>query len=131
MTTKKKAKGLDFPVERLFPFACRARILIAGRDRLLRSKSRIHFILITRDLSATSRSAVIEDFSYYPIVEHYEMADLETHFGIQGAKVLGFAKSGLAQSIYSGLKQFRVNRPKGSDSAASNPPAAEQGTADS
>jgi len=98
-------------VERLFPFALRARILIVGRETLARSKSRLHFILVTEDLSESSLSEILTGYSHYPIVRHYTMRELQTHFGLKGTKVLGFAKSGLAQSIYAGLKQFRVNRP--------------------
>ena len=36
---------------------------------------------------------------------------LEKFFGIKGAKTIGFAKSGLAQSIYAELKEYRINRP--------------------
>src|SRR5690242_1010944 len=35
------------PVERLFPFVLRSRNLIVGRDTLSRSKSKLHFVLIT------------------------------------------------------------------------------------
>jgi ribosomal protein L7Ae-like RNA K-turn-binding protein len=99
------------PVERLFPFALRARILLVGRETLLRSKSKLHFVLITNDLSENSRTEVLSDFSHYPIVQHYNSADLEQHFGLKATKVLGFAKSGLAQSIYAELKQYRLNSP--------------------
>jgi len=34
---------------------------------------------------------------------------LEKFFGIKGAKVIGFEKSGLAQSLYSELKEHRIN----------------------
>lgn len=46
------------PVERLFAFVRRARILIAGRDMLARSKSRLHFVLIAEDLSENSRREI-------------------------------------------------------------------------
>ena len=36
---------------------------------------------------------------------------LEQFFGVKGTKVLGFGKSGLAQSIYAEVKQFRLNTP--------------------
>lgn len=98
-------------VERLFPFARRARILIVGRDVLARSKSRLHFLLITRDISGASRAQILSEFAHYPIVEHYDSADLERFFGLQGTKVIGFEKSGLARSIYAGLKQYRINKP--------------------
>ncbi len=100
-------------VERLFPFVLRSRILILGRETLERSKSRLHFILITHDLSENGREEVLKDFVHYPIVQHYSSADLEKYFGVRGAKAVGFAKSGLAQSIYAELKQHRVNKVAG------------------
>jgi len=99
------------PVDRLFPFVLRSRILIVGRDTLLRSKSKLHFVLITTDLSENSRAEILSEFSHYPIVQHYTSEDLEKHFRIQAAKVIGFEKSGLAQSIYAELKQHRINKP--------------------
>jgi hypothetical protein len=99
------------PVERLFPFAVRARILLVGRDTLRRAKSRLHFILITCDISRNSRAEVLKDFAHYPVVQHYLPADLETYFGLKGTRVIGFAKSGLAQSIYAELKEHRINKP--------------------
>jgi len=98
-------------VERLFPFVLRSRILIAGRENLARSKGHLHFVLITTDLSAGSREEVLKTFAHYPVVEHYTSADLEEHFEVKGAKVVGFKKSGLAQSIYAELKEYRVNVP--------------------
>lgn len=98
-------------VERLFPFVLKARALIVGRDTLRRSKGRLHFILVTTDLSENSRAQVLKDFAHYPIVEHYTAADLEKFFGLKWTKVIGFAKSGLAQSIYAELKPHRVNPP--------------------
>jgi hypothetical protein len=99
------------PVERLFPFVLRARILLMGRDLLVRSKNRLHFVLITDDLSENSCKEVLSDFAHYPVVQCYTSADLERFFGVKGTKVLGFAKSGLAQSIYAELKEHRVNKP--------------------
>lgn len=98
-------------VERLFPFVLRTRSLLVGRDTLRRSRSKLHFILVTRDLSANSREQVLKDFAHYPVVEHYSEADLEKFFGVKGTKVVGFAKSGLAQSIYAELKEHRINSP--------------------
>jgi hypothetical protein len=96
------------PVERLFPFALRARILIVGRENLRRSKSRLHFALITSDLSESSRAHLLSEFRHYPVVQHFTSADLERFFGLHGAKVLGFKKSHLAQSIYRELKGYRL-----------------------
>ena len=99
------------PEEVLFPFVLRSRILIVGRDTLARSKSNLHFVLITRDISETSRTEILSDFKHYPVIQHYTTEDMETYFGIKGAKVIGFKKSGLAQSIYAALKNNRINKP--------------------
>jgi len=75
-------------------------------------------VLITHDLSEKSRAEVLSDFVHYPVVQHYTSAELDTFFAIKGAKVIGFAKSGLAQSIYAELKQYRINKPIPQPSAA-------------
>lgn len=106
-----KKAALVKPVERLFPFVLRSGILLVGRETLLRSKSKLHFVLITTDLSENSRAEILSEFAHYPIVQHYQSEDLEKHFGLKGAKVIGFAKSGLAQSLYAELKQHRLNPP--------------------
>src|SRR5437016_6420780 len=99
------------PVERLFPFVLRSRNLLIGREILQRSKSKLHFVLVTNDISEKSRTQILSDFEHYPIVQHYTAQDLEQFFGIKGAKVIGFQKSGLAQSIYAELKEYRINKP--------------------
>ena len=99
------------PVERLFPFVLRSRTLLVGRDSLRRTRSRLHFVLITDDLSASSRDEILSDFAPDPIVHRYTSAELEKFFGVKGAKVIGFAKSGLAQSLYAELKKHRINKP--------------------
>jgi hypothetical protein len=99
------------PVERLFPFVLRARILLVGRETLLRSKSKLHFVLITDDLSEQSRKEILSEFAHYPIVQRYTTAELEHFFELQGTKVIAFAKSGLAQSIYAEMKEHRINSP--------------------
>ena len=119
MTTNESSKR---PVERMFPFVLRAGILLIGRETLRRSKSKLHFVLITRDISETSRAEILSDFAHYPVVQHYAAADLEKFFGIKGAKAVGFAKSGLAQSLYAELKQHRINRPVGSWKPPESPP---------
>jgi hypothetical protein len=106
-----KKQGPAKPVERLFPFVMRSRILLVGRETLRRNKSRLHFVLITRDISEQSRAKVLLDFAHYPVVQFYMSAELEQFFGVKGTKVIGFEKSGLAQSIYAELKQHRLNKP--------------------
>jgi hypothetical protein len=77
-----KEPGAKKPVERLFPFVLRSRNLIVGRDALAHSKSRLHFVLITSDLSEASREQILQEFSHYPVVQRYTSDDLEQHFGI-------------------------------------------------
>lgn len=102
--------GPKKPVERLFPFVLRSRNLIVGRENLARSKSKLHFVLITDDLSQGSREDILLGFKHYPVIQHYVSADLERFFGLKGAKVIGFQKSGLAQSLYAELRDYRINR---------------------
>src|SRR6266446_7493838 len=106
-----KSPVLARPVERLFPFVLRSRNLLVGREILQRSKSKLHFVLVTHDISETSRAQILSDFEHYPVVQHYTAQELEAFFGIKGAKVVGFQKSGLAQSIYAELKGYRINKP--------------------
>ena len=98
---------------------------MVGRDMLRRSKSRLHFVLITRDISDAGRAEILSDFAHYPVVQHYTAEELEGFFKIKGAKVIGFQKSGLAQSLYSELKQHRINKPLRGSSPT--PPAASRG----
>ncbi len=105
------SEGSIRPVERLFPFVLRAGILMIGRDTLGRNKGKLHFVLITEDISEAVRDEILVDFKHYPVVQHYGPADLEKFFGVKGAKTLGFTKSGLAQSIYAELKEHRINQP--------------------
>lgn len=109
-------------VERLFPFVLKSRALIVGRDTLARSKGRLHFVLITTDISENSREQILKDYAHYPVVQHFKESDLEKHFALKSTKLVGFAKSGLAQSIYAELKQYRVNRPMESSRLSESPP---------
>ena len=108
------------PVERLFPFVLRSGILMIGRDTLGRNKGKLHFVLMTEDISEAVRDEILVDFKHYPVVQHYGPADLEKFFGVKGAKTIGFLKSGLAQSIYAELKEHRINQPV----TPTKPPAA-------
>ena len=110
------------PVERLFPFVLRSRILLVGRETLRHSKSKLHFVLITTDIAENHRTEILSDFAHYPVVQRYGTDDLESFFGIKGAKAIGFEKSGLAQSLYAELREFRINQPVAAKSPT-NPPA--------
>lgn len=106
---KKHPRGKS--VERLFPFLVRARKLIVGREALVRSRRRLHSVLIATDLSENSKQEILRDFADYPILQKYSARELEEFFGVRNAKVLGLEKSTLAQSIYSELKSARINEP--------------------
>ena len=108
-------------VERLFPFLVRARKLIVGREALVRSRRRLHSILIATDISENSKQEILREFADYPILQKYTSREFEEFFGVRNAKVLGFEKSSLAQSIYGELKSTRINpsaRPKPRESAS-------------
>jgi hypothetical protein len=111
-------------VERLFPLVLRSRSVLIGRESLQRNKRKLHFVLITADLSENSRAKILSDFSHYPVVQQYTSADLDRFFGLKGAKVVGFQKSRLAQSIYKELKAHRINQPV----TPQKPPAKATGT---
>lgn len=98
-------------VERLFPFVIKTQGLVIGRNSLFSNKGKLHFVLITEDIAAEHRDEVLKNFAHYPVVQHYQQADLEKYFNVKGAKAVGFLKSGLAQSIYAELKSYRINSP--------------------
>ena len=98
-------------VERLFPFVVRSRMLLVGRETLARSKRLLQCILISEDISPSSKSEVLRDFKDYPVLQGFQSWDFENFFNVRNAKVVGFKKSSLAKSIYSELKKFRINAP--------------------
>jgi hypothetical protein len=124
MPSSKESK----PVERLFPFALRARILLVGRETLGRSRSKLQFVLLTTDVSENTCREVVAQFQHYPVVQHFTSTDLERLFGLRATKVLGFTKSSLAQSIYSELKTHRINTPAGSPLKKNRQPRAKPDT---
>ena len=110
------------PVERLFPFVIKTRALLVGRDTLRANKGKLHFVLIAEDIAESSREEVLKDFTHYPVVQFFTGADFERFFAVKGAKAVGFAKSGLAQSIYAELKPFRINQPLHTNKPSAPPP---------
>jgi hypothetical protein len=104
MPNLKKASGL-------FPFARRARVLIYGKEQILRSRSQLHFVHVATDLAPRTRTDVLRELAPYPIVECFSSEEIQDFFG-KPVKVLGFAKSSLAQNIYAHLKDARINSPE-------------------
>jgi hypothetical protein len=99
------------PVTRPFPFVLKTRGLVIGRDALRANRGKLHFVLITEDIGEANREEVLRDFTHYPVVQYFLAADLEKFFNAKGFKAVGFLKSGLAQSIYAELKEYRLNKP--------------------
>lgn len=115
-------------VERLFPFVMKTQGLVIGRNSLFANKGKLHFVLITEDIAVEHRDEVLKNFAHYPVVQHYQQADLEKFFNVQGAKAVGFKKSGLAQSIYAELKPYRINRPLHPAPPSGSPPTPPSGS---
>jgi hypothetical protein len=110
------------PVERLFPFALRASVVVSGRDGLLRNRKHLHFVLVTPDLSPTARESVLKNYAPVPVLEGFSMAEFEKHFGFHEAKVIGFLKSDISYSIRRELKargfpNLRNDEPPQADTA--------------
>ncbi len=110
MPQKTKA-GAAKPVERLYPFARRARAVLDGRPALRANVRRLHFVLVAEDLSEAVRAAVEEEFGHVPIVQRHRAAQLAELLGISGGRIVGFLKSAIARSIYSEMKDHRVAAP--------------------
>jgi hypothetical protein len=102
-------------VERLFPFARKSGALVVGRDSLYRFHRKLHFLLLTTDLSGSSRERFERDFADVTIVTAYTSDDLQKYFQFFGTKVLGFKKSPLSVTILRELRnagKFHVTRPQ-------------------
>ena len=78
-------------MERLFPFVMRSRNLLVGGETLLGSKRRLHFVLITDDLSEKSRAEVSSGFAHHPVVQRYTAVELDEFSRLKGTKVIGVA----------------------------------------
>ena len=92
-------------VERLYPFALRARVVVVGKALLNKLRKKLHFLLVTRDLSEKRLAEMLRSYKGTPILQIYEARHIEELFGYNNTKVLGFKKSSLAVSIYRELKE--------------------------
>ncbi|MCB9756756.1 MAG: hypothetical protein H6713_43110, partial [Myxococcales bacterium] len=98
-------------VERLYPFARRARVVVSGRAALRANLRRLHFVLIAEGMSEVGRASVEEEFGHVPVVQKHAADELGELLGCPGARVVGFLKSEIARSIYRELKAHRVAAP--------------------
>ena len=110
-------KPVKPPVERLYPFALRARVVVVGEALLARLKKKLHFILISEDISEKRIVEICRQFSDLPVLQCYTAESIETFFGFKNTKVLGFKKSSLAVSIHKELKKTakRLNMERNQD----------------
>lgn len=92
-------------VERLYPFALRARVVVVGEAVLNQLRKKLHFILVTRDLSEKRLKEIRRTYKGTPMLQIYETASIEEYFGYKNTKIIGFKKSSLAVSIYRELKE--------------------------
>lgn len=106
---KRQIKG-DSPgnFETLMAFCKRARNFLLGRETILRRRHQLHFILMTSDISENSRKEILYKFRPYPIVHFGVSEEICRLLGIHNAKVIGFTKGGLSQSLYRCLKSYRI-----------------------
>jgi len=116
------------PVERLFPFAVRARVVVSGRDGMLRNRKHLHFVLVTPDLSPTARESVLKNYAPVQVIEGFSCDEFAQHFGFHEAKVVGFLKSDISYSIRRELKalgypNLRKQEPPQADTASVIPDA--------
>ena len=107
-TDEKKPK----PVERLFPFVLRAKLLILGQEAVFRSRKRVQFVLISTDLSPNSKTKILSDFPTIPVIQRFSSEELSAFFQANKAKVVGFKRSSLASAILSELKPWQVKKLK-------------------
>lgn len=95
-------------VERLLPFAIKARLLVVGRERLQHDRKKMQFVLISTDLSENSQKEIIKGVNPTPVVQHYSSQEFEQLLQLKGTKIVGFRQSALSRSIFEGLREFLI-----------------------
>ncbi|MBN2451845.1 MAG: hypothetical protein JXR77_15770 [Lentisphaeria bacterium] len=90
---------------KLAPFARRAAVVVAGRERLFRMGKALEFVLITTDISAGSRREVLAAVRC-PVVCCLTSAEVEMHLGLRGTKVVGFKRSSLARGLLAACRSL-------------------------
>jgi hypothetical protein len=102
--------------EKLAPFALRARQVVVGRERLIQTRNRLAFVLMTTDMSERSRQELAAIFPC-PQVFALTSADIERLFGYHNTKLVGFRRGPLANSA---LKALRKRDTSANTEASSN-----------
>lgn len=94
-------------LEKLAPFMLKAGVIVVGRERIIASRARLAFIIITKDISDSSREQAVRNFKC-PVYQCLTMQEVATLFHFNGTKMLGFRRSSLAANVQKSLKPFRV-----------------------
>jgi len=95
-------------LERLAPFILRSRLLEVGRERLTQVSHKLAFLLITEDISVSSRRQLLAAFPC-PVFQCLQSADIARIFGYNGTRLLGFRRSPLSAKIMQELKMCRIS----------------------
>jgi hypothetical protein len=93
---------------KLAPFILRARLLEVGRERLAQVSHKLAFLLLTEDISVTSRRQILAAFPC-PVFQCLKSADIARIFGYNGTRLLGFRRSPLSAKIMQELKMCRIS----------------------
>ncbi len=93
----------------LSPFIRRAGIIVTGREKLIQRSNQLAFAVMTADLSDASRREALRDLKCKVFELPLNSDDIEKLYGVSGAKLLGFKKNKLADSILKFIKPYQIS----------------------
>lgn len=85
-------------LEKLAPFARRAKCAINGRGKLLLQQRRLAFVLLAEDLAENSRRQMLRTLAC-PVYQALTGDEIQRLFGLENTKILGFLNGGLASQL--------------------------------
>ncbi len=103
------------------PFVQRARVLVVGRERILRLQKRLRFVLITTDASENTVAWMSRRLEHCPVVRGLTADDVSDLFDLHNARVVGFRKSSLADACYKGISGLTSSEERGAGSEEPGP----------
>jgi len=109
-------------LEKLAPFARRARCFENGREKLYQHRKKLAFILVTEDVAENSRDEVLRTFAC-PVYQALTAAEIMRHFGMDNTKILGFRKSTMSTQLETCFDGCRLNAEAAAATADPQPPA--------
>ena len=113
-------------LDKLAPFARRARCYENGREKLHQHRKKLAFILVTEDLAKNSLDEVLRTFSC-PVYQALTAEEIRQRFDMENTKILGFRKTPLALQMEQCFAGCRIN-PE-TETEAKTEPAADAGDA--